>query len=223
MIAEATTPVVGVLLAAYALGCLNAGYYLVRLRTGGDVRDSGSGAAGATNTGRVLGSPGFVLTLLLDGLKAAVAVGAAQQLQFAAPWCLATLGAVVAGHIWPVQLGFRGGKGVGPFLGGLLAYDLRLLLIFGLLFGALWVPWRRFALAGLTALTLLPPAAWWLGSSPESMAVLVLVCSMILVAHRRNIRNEIAQRPSGNAPAHPPDPGESASATHHEHGTPDRV
>ena len=103
---------------AYGLGCLCAGYYIVRWRTGTDVRRIGSSSAGARNAGRVLGRWGFALVLTLDALKGVAAVWAA---------CAIGLGgaavAVVAGHVLPVQLGFRGGKGIAPSIGALLVYD----------------------------------------------------------------------------------------------------
>ncbi len=87
---------------AYGLGCLCAGYYVVRWRTGADIRRIGSSSAGARNAGRVLGRWGFALVLALDALKGVAAVWAA---------CAIGLGgaavAVVAGHVVPVQLGFR--------------------------------------------------------------------------------------------------------------------
>ena len=65
------TPIV-LVFAAYALGCFTTGYYLVRLRTGKDVRASGSGSAGATNTARELGGWAFFLTFLIDMIKGAM-------------------------------------------------------------------------------------------------------------------------------------------------------
>lgn len=107
---------VATLVAAYALGCLNTGYYLVRARTGEDLRARGSGTAGATNTGRLLGRAGFVAAMLGDVLKGVLAV-------LLGRWALGEPGAalaaatVVAGHIYPVQLGFRGGKGLATAFG----------------------------------------------------------------------------------------------------------
>ena len=104
---------------AYLLGCFASGYYLVRWRLGRDIRDLGSGSIGARNVGRNLGPAGFALTLLLDLAKGAVAVELPAQLH-ATAWARAlALAAVVAGHVWPVQLGFRGGKGVAPSVGAL--------------------------------------------------------------------------------------------------------
>src|SRR5262249_22050721 len=107
-------------LGAYALGCFTTGYYLVKLRTGQDVRELGSGTVGAKNVGRVLGWPGFVLTVLGDFAKGAFAVWAVKYFTTDDHMLMLAILAVVAGHVWPVQLLFRGGKGVATSLGGLL-------------------------------------------------------------------------------------------------------
>src|SRR5215207_10054628 len=109
-----------ILPAAYLLGGSSAGYWLVRFRTGTDVRRQGSGATGATNAARMLGRGGFALVLLLDAIKGAVAAIVARILGFEGGWEFAAAVAVVAGHVWPIQLGFRGGRGLGPLLGAWL-------------------------------------------------------------------------------------------------------
>src|SRR5688572_18464968 len=96
------------ILAGYALGCFASGYYLVRWWTGMDVRLSGSGSVGATNVSRILGSPGFFLTVLGDFSKGALAVWFAEYLKIKDVGVVLAMLAVVAGHIWPVQLWFRG-------------------------------------------------------------------------------------------------------------------
>jgi len=112
-----------VILTGYVLGCFASGYYLVRWRTGDDVRVVGSGSAGATNVGRVLGWQGFWLTVSFDFLKGFFAVWLAEHFHLKPAGVMLTLLAVVAGHIWPVQLWFRGGRGVATALGGLTIFD----------------------------------------------------------------------------------------------------
>src|SRR6185436_7082043 len=107
-LAKATAIVFG----SYLLGCLATGYYLVRWRTGQDLRALGSGSTGGTNAGRVLGRWGLVITGLIDILKGAIAVGAARYFGLD-EWAVAlTAGAVVAGHVFPFQLRFHGGRGL---------------------------------------------------------------------------------------------------------------
>src|SRR5262245_25796362 len=105
-------------LLSYALGCFSTGYYLVRWRTGTDIRTLGTGSAGARNAGRVLGRAGFILVFAGDALKGALAVWLAKQAGLP-PWGVAAaLVAVVLGHLFPLQLGGRGGKGAATAFGG---------------------------------------------------------------------------------------------------------
>src|ERR1051326_4572526 len=127
--------VVGIAVGAYLLGCFATGYYLVRLRTGQDIRELGSGNVGATNVGRALGTRGFVLTFLGDAAKGALAVSLARLLP--GPLWLADVAmiAVVAGHIWPIPLRGRGGKGGATTLGALAVLDVSLTLLLLALLG----------------------------------------------------------------------------------------
>mgnify|MGYP001765999219 CR=1 FL=1 len=209
-----------ILAAAYALGCVASGYYLVRWRTGKDIRDAGSGGTGATNAGRVLGRSGFLATLAADLVKGGLAVGTAWALGDGLTSRLLALTGVVAGHIWPFQIGFRGGKGIAPFLAALAVAAPLLMLVFGGIFGVAFLFLRRFTLAGLAAVTLLPAAAAWMPIPLASQALLAVTALLILIAHRRNLREEIAKfwPPPGGAPAPvPPRPPTD------EHRTPHRL
>ncbi len=102
---------------SYLLGSISFSYLFTRLIKGVDIRDFGSGNAGATNTSRVLGKKLAVLVLILDGLKGAVAVGIGYLLS-GSPLVMATSGlAAILGHNWPVFLRFRGGKGIATTFG----------------------------------------------------------------------------------------------------------
>src|SRR4029079_15020497 len=94
-------------LASYLIGGFCAAYYLVRVARSADIRTLGSGNAGARNAGRILGAPGFLLALLLDAAKGALAVLATARLVPGIGPATLALIAVVAGHIWPAQLAFR--------------------------------------------------------------------------------------------------------------------
>ena len=113
-------PLILVITGAYALGCIVGAYYIVRLRSGADIRSSGSGTAGARNVMRSGERMAAVLTFAWDAAKGAVAAYFAQR-GVAQPWAggVALIFAVI-GHVWPMQLGFRGGKGVATALGGTL-------------------------------------------------------------------------------------------------------
>lgn len=107
-------------LTAYALGCIVAAYYVVRLRSGKDVRESGSGNAGARNVYRGGDHAGAALTLAWDVAKGALAIVAARAIAPDDLTLAIAFVAVIVGHIWPAQLRFHGGKGVAPAIGGAL-------------------------------------------------------------------------------------------------------
>lgn len=135
-----TAAAVALIPLAYLVGCFSAGYYAVRILTGQDIRDLGSGNAGAQNAGAVLGRPWFLVILVADMLKGVVAVLAARWLQVDDVTATLVLVAVVSGHIWPVQMQFRGGMGISTSLGALLAFDFRVFLgILGVFFLTFWL------------------------------------------------------------------------------------
>ena len=172
-------------LGAYILGCFTTGYYLVRLRAGQDIRFLGSGSVGARNVGRIYGWPSFGVTLAGDFAKGALAVWAVGH--FARDYrlmALAMLG-VVTGHVWPVQLRFRGGKGVATSLGALLVWDYRLAVGFALLFIAAWaLLWRRTVLAGLLAFAVMPVLSIYLdqGGEPARTVCVSILAAVVLLA-----------------------------------------
>ena len=165
----------GIAVAAYLLGCFTTGYYLVRLKTGQDIREAGSGNVGAKNAGRILGWPGFLLTVLGDAGKGIFAVWAASHFTLDDRLVAGAMLAVTAGHIWPVQLRFRGGKGMATSLGALLAYDLHLTAAFVLLFIGSFAIVRKTVLPGLFAFACLPLVSVYLGHEPaKALAISVL-------------------------------------------------
>ncbi len=180
------------ILFAYLLGGICAGYYLVRFRTGLDIREQGSGGVGARNVGRVLGRPGFVITLLGDALKGVLAVVLARNFEVSAPALSLVLVAVIAGHIWPLPLHFHGGRGIATAIGAYLAYDPLLALALLCFTLVLMVFRRGFILSGLAAFLLLPPAAHALGYSGHAVAALAGASVIILFAHRERLRKAFA-------------------------------
>jgi glycerol-3-phosphate acyltransferase PlsY len=187
--------VAGILTASYSLGCFTSGYYLVRWRLGQDIRETGSGNVGARNVGRLLGAPGFLATTAGDFAKGALAVWIA--LEFTHDLRLAGLAmlTVVLGHIWPVQLGFRGGKGVATSLGALTVYDFHLLAAYGILLALFLAALRRTTLAGLLAFACLPFAAFFLTPEPGRVVIISILSAMILFAHRKNLIAEFTSPP----------------------------
>lgn len=183
--------------AAYALGCLVTGYYLVRATDGRDIRTLGSGSAGSRNVGRALGPYGFAIVLLGDALKGATAVGAALWFDLH-PWIVnLVMLAVVAGHVWPAQLGFRGGKGLATAAGAALVFDYSLVALLVVAAVASAAVLRRVTPAALIAVALSPGLAALMGHPAEGVLGVALLALTVLVAHRQNIRGafDAARRP----------------------------
>src|SRR4051812_44303962 len=179
------------IIVAYLLGCIATAYYMVRLRTRQDIRQLGSGNVGGRNAGRVLGRSGFVIVAVVDALKGLLAVLFARYLGVG-QWTMAlVMLAVLAGHIWPAQLRFKGGKGAATFIGALAGYNLMIALLTAGVFVLLFVLLRSFTLAGLLALGLTPFGMLLLGQPQfNSIAVAVLVL-LVLFAHRENLRTKL--------------------------------
>jgi acyl phosphate:glycerol-3-phosphate acyltransferase len=195
----------GVTLGAYFLGCFAIGYYLVRTRTGKDVREIGSGSTGARNVGRVLGKPGYVLTAIGDIGKGALAVWAVQE------WtrnprlaALAVVG-VVAGHLWPVQLRFRGGKGIATSFGALLMFDYRVALTILVVFLIGFAVMRKTLLPAMFVYAILPLVDWCYNRNDLTAALMTGLAAIILFAHWRNLAEEIAALPTRRGVASKPE------------------
>lgn len=168
----------------YLLGSIPFGLVLTRLFGAGDLRQIGSGNIGATNVLRT-GRKGLAAgTLLLDMAKGAAAVCIAREIGTG----YALLGGVGAfiGHLWPVWIGFKGGKGVATMLGVALALDWRIGLIFaGVWLGALALS-RISSVGGMSAALSAPLAAFAFGKASEG--VMLLGLALILIwKHGENI------------------------------------
>lgn len=185
------TPVIAAV-AAYALGCVCAGYYLVRLVTAEDIRTTGSGATGATNVGRRLGAGGFAITLALDCAKGAAAAWTARQAGLDSLAAGLAVIAVVGGHVWPVQLGFRGGKGIAPSLGAFVVYDPRIVIAIAAVFAVGYPLLRRFMICGLIGYAATPLILLPLGVPGGVIATVAAVVAIVLVAHRADLRAAVA-------------------------------
>src|SRR5690348_15692229 len=148
----------------YLFGSIPFGVLLTRLAGKGDVRKIGSGNIGATNVLRT-GSKGLAaLTLVLDCIKATVAIVIAQYLFGRETGALAAGGALF-GHLYPVWLGFRGGKGVATLLGILIALLWPAALVYAAVWLGLTLTLRISSLAGMTAAVTAPIVAYGLNSS----------------------------------------------------------
>ena len=181
-----------IIVITYALGCISFGYYLVRWRSGQDLREIGSGATGGRNAGRVLGRWAAIAVGIADGLKGVLAIELSLWFKLE-PWAIAlSMVAVLAGHVWPLQLGFRGGKGLSTAFGAVLTYDYRIALLTAVVALLVLVISRNrfFFLMGVASS---PIIAFALGQRWEIVTGLVGLILVILFAHRANIREALKQ------------------------------
>jgi acyl phosphate:glycerol-3-phosphate acyltransferase len=169
--------------AAYALGCVATGYYIVRAITGEDVRAHATGSSGARNVARRLGIAAAAATFAADLSKGAAAVAIAGAVAGGGA-AAAALVAVVLGHVAPVQLGFRGGRGIGPGLGGLLVLDWRVAVAAMLVAAVSAVATRALTASGLAGVIAAPVAAAALGEWRTALAA-GLTAALIVAAHAR--------------------------------------
>jgi glycerol-3-phosphate acyltransferase PlsY len=180
----------GCVLGAYALGCFATGYYLVRARTGGDIRDVQSGSSGARNVSRVLGKMGFVVTFAGDCAKGALAVWAVRHFSGSNLLAAVAMIFVVAGHVWPITLHFHGGKGAATSVGALLVYDPHLALAFFICFLPGVVLLRKLTVPGMVGYLCLPVASYWLHRDPIETVLVAGVSAVVIFAHRQNLMRE---------------------------------
>lgn len=186
-----------ILVSAYLIGSIPSGYLIVRAKEGADIRETGSGGTGATNVSRRAGKGAGILTLILDALKGALAVFLASQLTVSLypyiEWTIAAAAVlVIAGHIFPIWLRFRGGKGVATGMGAFLMMVPGVVAVAAVVFVVTFALTRYVSLASIFSVA----------SIAVSMAVLTLVdplwlpftvgafvgAGLIIFAHRENIQ-----------------------------------
>jgi glycerol-3-phosphate acyltransferase PlsY len=183
------TPLLALLI-AYVLGAIPFGYLLVRLTTGADVRSSGSGNIGATNVMRTTGRAAGIATLLLDIAKGYAAVWIAGRLTGAEPvWMSLAALAVMAGHAFPVFLGFKGGKAVATFIGAFLCLT-PLALVCVLVVFLVVVAWSRYISLGSICAAATFPLAVWIVQHPQLPVFFasLIAGAFVVYRHRENIQ-----------------------------------
>ena len=169
----------------YLLGSIPFGLIITRFAGTTDIRSIGSGNIGATNVLRTGRRDLAAATLVCDALKGTVAVLAAQRLAGSDAALAAALGAFL-GHLFPVWLGFKGGKGVATYIGRLIALAWQCALIFGAIWLAVAAMTRYSSLAALIASAVTPIVLWAL-HMPRTALLFVLLSLLLWVMHRANI------------------------------------
>ena len=179
---------VGALL-AYLIGSIPFGLVLTKLAGYGDIRAIGSGNIGATNVLRTGNKTLAALTLALDAAKGAIVVLIAKQ--FGPDMTAYAAICAFLGHLFPVWLGFKGGKGVATYIGLLLGLYWPAALIFCAIWLLVAFAFRYSSLAALVASALTPAALWFLGR-PDTALLFLLLSALLWIMHRANIGRLVA-------------------------------
>ena len=178
------------LICAYLLGSVPFGLLFART-VGVDVRQSGSGNIGATNVGRLLGRKLGVLTLVADVGKGALPPLAAgwlfRDLANLELWLVLSGTAAFLGHLFPIYLRFKGGKGVATALGVFLVLSPWAVAVAVLVFGGSVLISGYVSVGSLMAAGLMPVTVWFLGGSPLRVGLAMFVALLIWLCHMDNI------------------------------------
>jgi glycerol-3-phosphate acyltransferase PlsY len=182
---------------AYVLGSIPFGFLIVKAR-GADIRRTGSGNIGAANVARSAGVVAGLLTLMLDAAKGYAAVWiAARWTRGDMHWMMAAALAAVVGHMFPIWLGFRGGKGVATGLGVFLPISAEAVAAAMILWVIVVVFWRYSSLGSIIAAVALPVFVHLLyaprhAPPPYVTFGTILISLLVLAKHRSNIERLIA-------------------------------
>jgi glycerol-3-phosphate acyltransferase PlsY len=183
------------ILFSYLLGSLPVGLLLAKIR-GRDPRTIGSGNIGATNVMRAAGKTAGIVTLIGDALKGFLPVWLAIRFGFPESLVAAAGFAAFLGHLFPLYLRFKGGKGVATALGIFLAFNYLAVLIDIVVFVVLLLKWRYVSLGSLVCAVLIPCMLLILKTPAPTPTPYILLCAImiipIFIKHRENIRRLLA-------------------------------
>jgi glycerol-3-phosphate acyltransferase PlsY len=172
----------------YLLGSVPTGLLLAKVFSNVDPRKVGSKNIGATNIFRTAGKGLGILTLVGDVLKGMIPIGIAIQLNVSDLWLAGVGLSTFLGHIFPIFLGFRGGKGVATALGIYLVVSPVAVLIEFLVFAGLVWKWRYISLGSITCALTIPIFIAFFRSDSQAYFILsVIIAALILYRHRENI------------------------------------
>jgi glycerol-3-phosphate acyltransferase PlsY len=173
---------------SYLLGSIPTGVLLTKFFSKVDPRKVGSKNIGATNIFRTAGKTLGVLTLVGDTLKGMIPMGIAIQFKVSDLWIVIAGLSSFLGHIFPIFLGFRGGKGVATALGVYIVISPRAVLIEFLVFAGIVWRWRYISLASIFCATTIPILIAFFRSDSQAYFILsVIIAALILYRHQSNI------------------------------------
>jgi len=176
---------------AYFLGSVPVGILLSKMK-GTDPRKVGSGNIGATNVMRAAGKTTGALTLIGDALKGFLPVAVALLLGEPKLIVAAVGLSAFLGHLFPIFLKFRGGKGVATALGVYLGLDPFAVLIVVIIFVLITLKWRFVSLGSLVGAAIMPPLLYFLNAPDQYIYLVLMMGALIFIKHRDNIRRLIS-------------------------------
>lgn len=180
---------IAIIAGAYLLGSIPTGYWLVRAKTGQDIRTIGSGSTGATNVKRALGKKYAILVMVADMLKSLVPIAIIKILLPDASWLhVGMAAAAVFGHSKSVFLGFTGGKSAATGLGSMLGLTPIIGLGLGLLAFTIFKLSRTVSIASMSAAVVAPVALYLTGKPVAYIAYASLAAVYVIYLHRANIK-----------------------------------
>ncbi len=182
------------LVVGYLFGSIPFGIILTRLAGGPDLRSIGSGNIGATNVLRTGNKKLAAATLVGDMLKGTVAVLVGARFLGGPEAALAAGAGAFLGHLFPVWLGFKGGKGVATYLGVLIGVKASIALVFAAIWLSLAYLFRYSSLAALVASLLTPLLLWFWVGMPKAALVMAGLTVLLWIMHRENIARLLAGR-----------------------------
>lgn len=177
---------------SYLLGSISFSFLLTKWIKGVDIRDYGSGNAGATNTSRVLGKGPAVVVFLLDALKGMAAVGLgywmADGVDTDVVMTVCGIAAII-GHNWPIFLRFRGGKGIATTVGVTVLISFTTALIAGVCAILFILITRYVSVGSLIFTSIVPLSLWLLDFSHVLVWLMLIVAIMAIWRHKQNLIN----------------------------------
>ncbi|MBN2191117.1 MAG: glycerol-3-phosphate 1-O-acyltransferase PlsY [Candidatus Aureabacteria bacterium] len=182
-----------VFVVSYIIGSFPTAFIICRLVSGKDIRTLGSGNVGATNVARLFGFKYGCITFLLDCLKGFLPVFLLIKFQsIDSNLVFISAAAVLLGHMWPVFLGFKGGKGVASGVGIIIALNPAAACVSLVVFAVVFVLFRYISLSSITAAVLMPFIMWYFASPLKIAAFVSLAAVLVVYMHKNNIRRLIA-------------------------------
>jgi len=176
---------------SYLIGSISTGFILGKA-AGVDVRTAGSGNIGATNVARVMGKGRGLLTLIADVAKGFLPALVARQMALSDTAVAVVGAAAFLGHLFPIFLKFRGGKGVATAFGVLLALAPQAMWVPLVVFTAAVVTSRRVSLGSICAAVAAPLALWFFSYPAPLTALAIFLGAFIIARHRANIKRLLA-------------------------------